>query len=188
MRHTQNAVMNADAALTEPLIRRVLARVIDRLDVQPAAERSSAIRINLDPTIAPEIHHAESLVARAVAWASVEGIVSAGWATLGYRKHRRHGSPEDREPYLDFRWAEPVEDFIRQELQRPRKTASYGAQWRALLVQADVALPEASLARLAASPIEITGRTVEDVLSRFCRLMTLAYEAPASFPRRIGSR
>lgn len=70
--------------------------MIIRLDVQPATERSNAIRINLDDAIAPEIHKAESLAARAMAWASVEGLVAEGWASLGYRKHRRHGSPEDR--------------------------------------------------------------------------------------------
>lgn len=176
MRHSQNAVMNADVALTEPLIRRILARVIDRLDVQPAAERLNAIRINLDPAIAPEIHRAESLAARAVAWASVEGIVSAGWATLGYRKHRRHGSPEEREPYLDFRWSESVEDLIRQRLQRPPKAPSYAMQWRALLTGVDLGLSEDGLAKLAGAPIEITSRSIDEVFLRFLSIRDIAHE------------
>jgi hypothetical protein len=171
----QHTAMSAEAALGEPLVRRILARVIDRLDVQPAGERTNAIRIDLDHAIAPEIHHAESLAARAVAWAAVEGAVSAGWATLGYRKHRRHGSPEEREPYLEFRWTESIEGFIRDQLQRPRKT-SYAGQWRERLTQANLSLPEDALARLAGSPIQIKGRSAEEVFARFLSIRELAQQ------------
>jgi len=168
--------MNPETALDEPLIRRICARVIDRLDVQPAAERTQSIRINLDSEMAPEIHLAESLAARAVAWASIERIVSAGWASLDYRKHRRHGAREEREPYLDFRWPESVEDFIRRRLRRPRKSPSYAMQWRALLTEANLGLPEAGLAKLAGTPIEISGRSIEEVFSRFLSVRDIAHE------------
>jgi len=170
----QRSVMDPPAALGEPLVRRVMTRVIDRLDAQPAAERTHSIRINLDAAIAPEIHAAESLAARAVAWASIDGIVAAEWAILDYRKHRKHGSREEREPYLDFRWSDAVEDLIRERLQRPRKTASYSAQWRALLAQANLPLPESALAKLSATPIEISGRSVDDVFTRFLSIRDLS--------------
>ena len=60
--------MTPEAALNEPLVRRVLMRVLDRLDAQPQAERTHSIRINLDAGTAPEIYAADSLSARAVAW------------------------------------------------------------------------------------------------------------------------
>jgi hypothetical protein len=163
----------------------VFARVIDRLDAQPAAERTHFIRINLDATIAPEIHLAESLAARAVAWASIDGIV-AEWAALDYRKHRKHGSREEREPYLDFRWSDAVEDLIRERLRRPRKTASYTMQWRTFLAQANLPLPEGALAKLAAAPIEINGRSVEDVFSRFLSIRDLAQQS--LLLREVASR
>jgi hypothetical protein len=170
------SVMEPQAALGEPLVRRVMARVIDRLDAQPSAERTHSIRIKLDAAIAPEIHAAESLSARAVAWASIDGIVAAEWAILDYRKHRKHGSREEREPYLDFRWSDSVEDLIRERLRRPRKDASYTMQWRALLTQANLLLSEVALARLAATPIEITGRCIDDVFVRFLSIRDFAQQ------------
>ena len=170
----QHSVMDPQAALDEPLVLRVMTRVIDRLDAQPAAERTHSIRINLDAAIAPEIHAADSLAARAVAWASIDGIVAAEWAILDYRKHRKHGSREEREPYLDFRWSDAVEDLIRERLRRPRKTASYTTQWRAVLAQAHLPLPESALAKLSATPIEINGRSADDVFARLLSIRDLA--------------
>jgi hypothetical protein len=170
----QSAVMDPEAALREPLIRRICERVIDRLDIQPSSERTHSIRINLDLTLAPEIHRADSLAARAVAWASIDGVVAAGWATLDYRKHRRHGAPEEREPYLDFRWSDAVEDLIRERLHRPRNTTSYAMQWRALLAQADLPVPEHAIAKLSAAPVEISGRSIDDVFARFISIRDLA--------------
>jgi hypothetical protein len=166
--------MAAQAALGEPLVHRVLTRVIDRLDAQPSSDRTHSIRVNLDATIAPEIHQAESLTARAVAWASIDGIVAADWAILDYRKHRKYGSREEREPYLDFRWPDAVEDLLRERLGRPRKTASYGMQWRTLLANTNLALSQDALAKLAATPIEISGRSSDDVFTRFLSIRALA--------------
>jgi hypothetical protein len=174
MTFAQLSVMDPLAALGEALVRRVMARVIDRLDAQPAAERTHSIRVNLDAVIAPEIHAADSLSARAVAWASIDGIVAAEWATLDYRKHRKHGAREEREPYLDFRWSDAVEDLIRERLHRPRKTTSYSARWRALLAQANLPLPESAVAKLSGTQREINGRSVDDVFARFLSIRDLA--------------
>jgi hypothetical protein len=181
-----SAIMEPLAALDEPLVQRVLGRVLDRLDAQPAADRTHSIRINLDVQTAPEIHEADSLSARAVAWASIDGILSAGWATIDYRKHRRHGAREEREPYLDFRWSDAIEDLIRECLKRPRKAASYAAHWRALLAQVNLPISEASLAKLISAPIEISGRPVEEVLSRFLSIRDSAQEA--LLLREVSSR
>jgi hypothetical protein len=169
-------MMTAEAALDEPLIHRLFGRVLDRLDMQAAADRTRNIRINLDTTMAPEIHLAESLAARAVAWAAVDGIVAAGWAQLDYRLHRRNGSREDRQPYLDVKWSEDVEDLIRARLGRPRKGPSYAAQWRAVINSRNLAFSETALARLYATPIEVTGRPIEDVVSRFLSIRDMAHE------------
>lgn len=179
-------VMEPHAALGEPLVQRVLARVLDRLDTQPAAERTNSIRVNLDARTAPEIHEAESLSARAVAWASIDGIVTAGWATIDYRKHRRHGAREEREPYLDFQWPDAVEDLVRARLNRPRKAASYSSRWRSLLLEANVPLSETARTKLSSMPIEITGRPIEAVFSRFLSIRDLAHEP--LLLREISSR
>jgi Uncharacterized protein conserved in bacteria C-term(DUF2220) len=170
------ACMNPEAALDEPLIRRVFERALDRLDAQPAAERTHPVRINLTVTIAPEIHQAESLAARDVAWAAVDGVVAAGWARLDYRLHRRHGAREEREPYLDITWSEAIEQRVRLKLGRPRKALSYGAQWRALVERENLALSEAALVKLCASPIQVSGRPIEEVLSRFLSIRMLAHQ------------
>lgn len=170
----QIAVIDPETALREPLIRRICERVIDRLDIQPSSERTHSIRINLDPTLAPEVHHADSLSARAVAWASIDGVVAAGWATLDYRKHRRHGAREEREPYLDFRWSDAVENLIRERLHRPRNTTSYAMRWRALLAQANLPVTEHAIAKLSAAPVEISGRSIDDVFARFISIRDLA--------------
>ena len=47
--------MAPHAALTEPLVRRLLLRVLDRLDSQPQTERTHPIRINLT-TVQLEVH------------------------------------------------------------------------------------------------------------------------------------
>src|SRR5882724_10415522 len=128
----QSNIMNVDAALNEPLIRRIFTLALDRLDSQPAADRTNRVRINLDEGMAPEIHRADSLATRDVAWAAVDGVATAGWAEVGYRMHRRRGAREERQPYLDITWSYDVEEFIRSRLRRPRKGPSYSAQWRML--------------------------------------------------------
>jgi hypothetical protein len=79
----------------------------------------------VDTAIAREIHHADSLAARAVAWAALGGILAAEWARLDYRLHRRNGSREERRPYLDIAWSGEIEDWVRSRLGRPRKALSY---------------------------------------------------------------
>lgn len=176
MTSAPTAVMAPQAALNEPLVRRVLMRVIDRLDAQPQAERTHSIRINLDMQTAPEIHAADSLSARAVAWAAIDGTVVAGWATLGYRKHRRHGAREEREPYLDFQWPDAVEELMREKLNRPRKAESYASQWRIRLAAQNLPISASSLARILSAPIEISTRSIEEVLCRFLSIRDLASE------------
>jgi hypothetical protein len=169
-------IMAPHAALAEPLVRRVLMRVLERLDAQPQIERVHPVRINLDAQTAPEIHAADSLSARAVAWASIDGVVAAGWSTIGYRKHRWHGAREEREPYLDFQWPDAVEDLMRENLNRPRKATSYASQWRTRLAQQTLSVSAPSLAKLMDSPVEISTRSVDDVLSRFLSIKDMAGE------------
>lgn len=171
-----STAMNVEAALDEPLIRRIFALALDRLDSQPAAERTHRVRINLDEAMAPEIHHADSLAARDVAWAAVDGIVAATWGEVGYRLHRKYGAREERQPYLDISWSDDVEDLIRSKLRRPRKGLSYFAQWRALVEGQNLVLPEAVRAQLAAMPIVVAGRPVEDVFARFLSIREIAGE------------
>ena len=121
--------------------------MLDRLDVQPAAERSLPVRINLDAAMAPEIHLAESLAARAVAWAAVEGVVAAGWARLDFRLHHRHGAREERQPYLDVTWPAEVEELVRTRLGRPHKATSYAARWRAAIEEQSLPLSEAAFSK-----------------------------------------
>jgi hypothetical protein len=167
--------MDPEAAINEPLIRRILELALDRLDTQPTAERTRRVRINLDEAMAPEIHHADSLAAREVAWAAIDGVVAAAWGEVGYRLHRKHGAREERQPYLDIVWSDPVEDSIRAKLGRPRKGLSFFAQWRAL-AYAQHTLPEAARAQLAAMPIMVAGRPVEDVFTRFLLIRGMAGE------------
>lgn len=168
--------MAAEAALNEPLILRVFSLVLDRLDAQPATQRTHKIRVPLDDEMAPEIHQAASLADRNVAWASVDGVAAVGWATIGYRLHRRHGAREARQPYMDVRWAEEVEDRIRAALDRPRKEPSYSAKWKAL-VQSELAdWDEVSRLQLAASPIAVVGRQADEIFSRFLSIRQMADE------------
>lgn len=181
-----NAIMGPEAALREPLVQRILMRVLDRLDAQPAIERTNPIRINLDPEMAPEIHGADSLASRAVAWASIDGVVAAEWASLDYRKHRKQGSREERGPYLDFQWSTELESLMRQNLGRQRKATSYALQWAALLAQAALPLSEDAVAKLGGMPIEISGRAIEEVFSRFLSIRDLAQQS--FLLREVSSR
>jgi hypothetical protein len=174
------------AALNEPIAQRVLSKVLDRLDAQPAEDRSLDIRIDLDGAMAPEIHHAETLADRDVAWATIDGLAAAGWARLGYRLHRRHGAREEREPYLDFRWSRDVEDFIRTKLCRPRRQPSYAAQWRALVEASGLDMTEAARAQISTTPIMVPGRPVGEVFQRFMSIRQVAQES--LLLREVSSR
>src|SRR5262245_20648467 len=88
----------------DPLIHRILGRALDRLDSLSAAERTHAVRVNVDAELAPEIYNADSLSVREVAWARIDGLVTSGMLRIGYRLHRRHGSREERRPYIDIVW------------------------------------------------------------------------------------
>ncbi len=176
MNQAAASLANSYEAGDESLVRRILSRALDRLDALPTAERTNAIRINLDATMAPEIYGADSLAMREVAWASIDGLVAAEWCRLGYRLHRRHGAREERQPYLDVVWSDDVEDLVRTKLGRPRKASSYSAQWRALLERCDPPLTEPALTKLASAVIEVSGRPVEEVFSRFLSIRSMAGE------------
>jgi hypothetical protein len=168
--------MTADKALDEPLIRRIFARAIDRLDTQPMAQRTNALRIELDSEMAIEIHNADSLAARDLAWIAIDAVEATGWAKVGYRRHARHGARQDRQPYLDINWTDEAEDFIRAKLHRPRKVASYGSRWRSLVAESRSPLSPTALARIQSSPIEVPGRAIEDVLARLMSIRGLVNE------------
>ncbi len=172
----QPTIMSVDAALNEPLIRRIFALALDRLDSQPASDRTNRVRINLGEGMAPEIHCADSLAARDVAWAAVDGIAAAGWGEIGYRMHRRRGAREERQPYLDITWSDDVEEFIRSRLQRPRKGPSYLAQWRTLTESQGHVLSVGQRNQIGAMPIAISGRPAEEVFSRFLSIREIAGE------------
>jgi len=172
----QSNIMNVDAALNEPLIRRVFTLALDRLDSQPAADRTNRVRINLDEGMAPEIHRADSLATRDVAWAAVDGVATAGWAEVGYRMHRRRGAREERQPYLDITWSDDVEEFIRSRLQRPRKGPSYLAQWRMLTESQGRVLSDSQRNQIGSMPIAISGRPAEEVFYRFLSIREIAGE------------
>lgn len=168
--------MNPDSALEEELVRRIFDLVLDRLDELPSSSRKNPIRIPLDDCTAPEIILADSLASLEFAWAAIDSIAQAGWTTLGYRLRKRHGSREDRKPFLDFQWQDDLEDLARAKLNRPRKVPSYASLWRAIVARHSADLPAPSLAKLAATPIEITGRDIEYVFSRFMAIRSLAHE------------
>jgi len=168
--------MPVEAALKEPLVQRIFFRVLDRLDTQPAAERTLSIRIELDAEMAPEIHAAESLADREVAWAAVDGLVDQGWTKCGYRLHRKHGARQERRPYLDFKWPAEIEDCVRRALNRPSKTNSYASNWRVLVGEVDLSLPEARLSQIAATPLIVSGRSAQEVFARFLQIRELANE------------
>lgn len=166
----------SDATFDDPLIRRILNKVLGKLDDAPSSERANALRVNLDETTAPEIFTAESLEARDLSWAAIDRIVDAQWFRIGYRLHRHRGSREERRPYLDAIWNDDLEELIRLRLNRPRKSTSYIARWRALLERSDPPFSEAELNKLAAACIEIEGRPLEEVFARFLSVRSLANE------------
>jgi hypothetical protein len=172
----QPTIMSVDAALNEPLIRRIFALALDRLDSQSASDRVNRVRINLDEGMAPEIHSADSLATRDVAWAAVDGIAIAGWGEIGYRMHRRRGAREGRQPYLDITWSDDVEEIIRSRLQRPRKGPSYLAQWRTLTESQGHVLSDGQRNQIGAMPIAIPGRSAEEVFCRFLSIREIAGE------------
>jgi hypothetical protein len=170
----------------DPLIRRILGRAIDRLDALPASERTHAIRLNLDETLAPEIYNADSLATREVAWALLDSLEASGLLKIDYRLHRKHGSREERRPYLDITWDDTTEDVVRAAVARPRKAASYSAQWRTVLEAHKPPLSPTVLAKLSTSAIGVRGRSMEEVFSRFLSIRTMAAEA--LLLREVSSR
>jgi hypothetical protein len=160
----------------DPLVHRILGRAVDRLDALPASQRTHAIRLNLDGTLVPEIYKAESLTTREVAWALLDSLTASGLLKIDYRLHRKHGSREERRPYIDIAWDDATEDAVRVALTRPRKSASYSAQWRTLLEAYAPPLTPSVIAKLSASAIEVRGRSIEEVFSRFVSIRTMAAE------------
>jgi len=176
MSRVSSTPMNVEAALDEPLIRRIFALALDRLDNRPAAERTLPVRVNLDGTMAPELHHADSLASREVAWAALDRVAAATWGEIGYRLHRKHGAREERQPYFDISWPDDVEDAIRNKMGRPRKAPSYSTQWRALVEGQRLVVSDKTRMQLAGMPIEVAGRPVRDVLTRFLSIRDMKGE------------
>ncbi|WFU40780.1 DUF2220 family protein [Bradyrhizobium sp. CB82] len=162
--------------LRDPFVHRILGRALDRLDSRPAAERTHAVRLNIDAELAPEIYDADSLNTREVAWARIDGLATSGILRIGYRLHRRHGSREERRPYIDIDWSDSTEDAVRAALARPRKAPSYSARWRSLLELHDPPLPPATVAKLSASPIELGRRPIDEVFARFLSIRDMVGE------------
>lgn len=84
--------MSPEAALGDPLAKRLLGSALDRLDRSRPEDRTNAVRIPIDQKTAPEIFKAETSADREIAWHVLDVLVDAGIGTLAYRRAPRHGS------------------------------------------------------------------------------------------------
>jgi hypothetical protein len=178
--------MTPEAALGDPLAKRLLGSALDRLDRSRPEDRTNAVRIPIDQNTAPEIFKAETIADREIAWHVLDVLADAGIGTLAYRRAARHGSREDRQPVFEISTTPANEDRLRVFYGRPRPGLKYSEAWRGLVQSSD--LSEDAKAVVGALPFAIPGRSAEEVFHRLISIRDLHDSQENLYLREISSR
>ena len=178
--------MTPEAALGDPLARRLLGSALDRLDRSLPEDRTNAVRIPIDQNTAPEIFKAETIADREIAWHVIDVLADAGIGILAYRRAARHGSREDRQPVFEISTTLANEDRLRAFYSRPRPSLKYSEEWRCLIQSSD--LDSDIKAAISDLPISILGRSATEVFSRLISIRGLYDHRENLYLREVSSR
>jgi Wadjet anti plasmid transformation system JetA-like protein len=178
--------MTPEAALGDPLAKRLLGSALDRLDRSRPEDRTNAVRIPIDLNTAPEIFKAETIADREIAWHVIDVLADAGIGILAYRRAARHGSREDRQPIFEVSTAPGNEDRLRTFYGRPRPGLKYSEEWRSLVRSSD--LNDDIKGAIGDLPVSIPGRSATDVFRRLISIRALYDERETLHLREVSSR
>jgi hypothetical protein len=178
--------MTPEAALGDPLARRLLGSALDRLDRSRPEDRTNAVRIPIDLNTAPEIFKADTIADREIAWHVIDVLADAGIGILAYRRAARHGSREDRQPVFEVSTSPANEDRLRTFYSRPRPGLKYSEEWRYLVQSSD--LDSDIKAAISDLPVSVPGRSATDVFSRLLSIRALYDRQETLYLRELSSR
>lgn len=178
--------MTPEAALDDPLAKRLLGSALDRLDRSRPEERTNAVRIPIDPNTAPEIFRAETIADREIAWHVIDVLAGAGIGIVAYRRAARHGSREDRQPVFELSTTPANEDRLRTFYGRPRPGLKYSEEWHDLVQSSE--LGNDIKAALTDVPIYLPGRSATDVFQRLISIRVLHDRREILYLREVSSR
>jgi Wadjet anti plasmid transformation system JetA-like protein len=178
--------MTPEAALGDPLARRLLGSALDRLDRSRPEDRTNAVRIPIDLNTAPEIFKADTIADREIAWHVIDVLADAGIGILAYRRAARHGSREDRQPVFEVSISPANEDRLRTFYSRPRPGLKYSEEWRYLVQSSD--LDSDIKAAISDLPVSVPGRSATDVFSRLLSIRALYDRRETLYLRELSSR
>jgi hypothetical protein len=178
--------MTPEAALGDPLARRLLGSALDRLDRSRPEDRTNAVRIPIDLNTAPEIFKADTIADREIAWHVIDVLADAGIGILAYRRAARHGSRENRQPVFEVSTSPANEDRLRTFYSRPRPGLKYSEEWRYLVQSSD--LDSDIKAAISDLPVSVPGRSATDVFSRLLSIRALYDRQETLYLRELSSR
>jgi hypothetical protein len=178
--------MTPEAALGDPLAKRLLGSALDRLDRSRPEDRTNAVRIPIDLNTAPEIFKAQTIADREIAWHVIDVLAEAGIGILAYRRAARHGSREDRQPVFEISTTPANEDRLRAFYSRPRPGLKYSDEWRCLVQSSE--LNSDIKAAISDLPVSIPGRSAPEVFSRLISIRSLYDHRETLYLREVSSR
>jgi hypothetical protein len=178
--------MTPEAALRDPLAKRLLGSALDRLDRSRSEDRTNAVRIPIDLNTAPEIFKAETIADREIAWHVLDVLVQAGVGILTYRRAARHGSREDRLPVFEVLTTPDNEDRLRTFYVRPRPGLKYSEGWRSLVRSSD--LDDDMKGAIGDLPVSIPGRSATEVFHRLISIRDRYDQQEILYLREVSSR
>lgn len=169
--------------LDSPVIAEVAARLLDLADRRRPDDRVRDVMFRITPQTAPALYEQESFEDRELSWNMLVSLECAQLVRISYpKKARTLSAILDAKPQI--RLLPEGERVIREHFGRPLPGASYVTRWRDAVLGLPTP-PGGYLEPLSRCPIEVSGRTLEEVLDRVGSLLAM----PAGlYPREASAR
>jgi hypothetical protein len=149
--------------LSHPVIRRILHKLLDMTDKVPIEQRTRAPSFRVNADNLPELFNTEHVRETEYAWELITEMERQGWITLKRGKSRLGYADYENNPLL--RLQQTAEPHIRELLGRAINGISQSQQWRELVAKSANRFP-GKTDLLAEQPIQIPGKTAQEILNR----------------------
>jgi len=172
------------ASLLDSLvIAEISARLLDIADRRRPDDRVRDVMFRITPQTAPALYEQESFEDRELSWNMLVSLESAQLVRISYpKKARTLSAILEAKPQI--RLLPEGERVIREHFGRPLPGASYATRWRDAVLGMPTT-PGGDLEPLSRCPIEVGGRTLEEVLNGVGSLLAMP---GGLYPREASAR
>lgn len=168
--------------LSHPVIQHILHKLLDMTNKVPIEQRTRAPSFRVNADTLPELFDTKPVEETEYAWELITEMERQGWITLRRGKSRLGYADYENNPLL--RLEKIAEPHIRALLGRNTKSISQSQQWRNLVTANANCFP-GKTDLLAEQPIQVPGKTADEILNRLKTLID--FQDKALYLREVSA-